>query len=475
MKHQQVKRRNRQQNSKIGLLPILLLATFHAVAQEAKQSLPSMHPIRYEENYDILRLSNEAPLIEKVKRVKLGKSDSYFSIGGEVRAAFEHYDNQIFGLIKGVDNYWLQRVYLHSDFHIKPAFRAFIQLASGLKQGGLGEPLPIQQDKLFLHQAFAELTLSGQSDKRFIIRIGRQELQVGSGRILSTRIGPNIRQSFDAARIVFVNFSKWNYTAFYCRPVINKVGVFDNPTFSTRAPDFWNVAATRQFRNTHADLYYFGYHNNQAVYQQGTGEETRHSVGGRLYKRGLLDYDAEVLYQFGTFNQAPINAYTGSINIGYTFLSTPLKPRIGLKTEYISGDSDPNQAGLQTFNALFPEGGYFGGVNALGPANLYDLHPSVDVAVTPDIHLHSGVTFVWRASLRDGLYNPARFIIVTDTEPNPNRYVGTQVQQTASWDVSRYVAIRLIYGHFFAGEYILKSKPARTDTDFFTGMVTFTF
>jgi len=44
-----------------------------------------------------------------------------------------------------------------------------------------------------------------------------------------------------------------------------------------------------------------------------------------------------------------------------------------------SGDNNPNDKDLQTFNPLFPKGKYFGELSLLGPYNLINLHPSIGV------------------------------------------------------------------------------------------------
>ncbi|MBC7936577.1 MAG: alginate export family protein, partial [Rhizobacter sp.] len=91
------------------------------------------------------------------------------------------------------------------------------------------------------------------------------------------------------------------------------------------------------------------------------------------------------------------------------------------------------------------------------------------------VKLKSALAFVWRYSLADGIYNPGGLIIVKDAGYNNHRFVGTQVQQTVAWSLNRYVSLRGIYGHFFAGSYLRNSKPERLDTDFFTALLSFIF
>lgn len=203
---------------------------------------------------------------------------------------------------------------------------------------------------------------------------------------------------------------------------------------------------------------------------QGAGRELRHSIGVRLFAtQRLVDYDAEVVYQFGDFSNTSISAYTASVDAGYTFTNLKAKPRIGLKTQIVSGDKNPADVRLQSFNALFPEaGGYF------EVSNIFDLHPSADLDLNK-VKLRSAVAFVWRQSNSDGLYSPGRAIVIKDAGYNKYGYVGTQVQQTAFWPISRYVSFRGIYQYFFAGHYLRNSKPERHDAIFFTVLGSFIF
>lgn len=74
-------------------------------------------------------------------------------------------------------------------------------------------------------------------------------MEIGSGRFVSIRIGPNIRQSFDALRVIVLDVNNWSFNAFYSRPVKNQRGYFDNETFSGKVPDFWNISTTHAQKN----------------------------------------------------------------------------------------------------------------------------------------------------------------------------------------------------------------------------------
>jgi hypothetical protein len=128
------------------------------------------------------------------------------------------------------------------------------------------------------------------------------------------------------------------------------------------------------------DLYYLGFENSQAVYGKGPGHELRHSLGMRLWGKPMSwDYNLEYVWQFGTFGSGNIGAWTAANAVRYTFSDLPLTPRLGLRFDIASGDNNPTSPNLQTFNPLFPTGAYFNLLNPVGPLNIIDLHPSLDV------------------------------------------------------------------------------------------------
>jgi hypothetical protein len=63
---------------------------------------------------------------------------------------------------------------------------------------------------------------------------------------------------------------------------------------------------------------------------------------------------------------------------GYTIPTWRLRPRFSVMAEISNGDN-PKTNTLGTFNALFPQGNYFGVIvdTVLGPINFRDIHPCV--------------------------------------------------------------------------------------------------
>ena len=78
-----------------------------------------------------------------------------------------------------------------------------------------------------------------------------------------------------------------------------------------------------------------------------------------------------------------------------------------VRADVNSGDRDPGSRDLQTFNALFPRASYFGEIAILGPANLLDFHPYVELHPSDSLTITLEADSFWRQSDRDGVYSPA--------------------------------------------------------------------
>jgi hypothetical protein len=104
-----------------------------------------------------------------------------------------------------------------------------------------------------LHQAFVDLPLS-QQDKPATLRIGRQELEYGSGRLVDARFGLNSRISWDGFKLT-LDPGKNHIEAFATRPTLNKPDIFDDTPDSKTM--FWGIYATRNWSSKIlSDVYY---------------------------------------------------------------------------------------------------------------------------------------------------------------------------------------------------------------------------
>lgn len=435
-----------------AIATVLLIPLKVAEGQTAER--PEYKLIRFEEDWSSLRdLSRRTDWFDPVKYIPFGQQ-SYLTIGGETRQRYEYFRNGTWGLDHQDDNgYLLQRYMLHADLHLGERFRFFGQLKSNIETGRTGGPRPADEDRLDVHQAFVEVQLPNATESTFHLRAGRQEISLGSSRLVGIREGPNVRQSYDGGRLA-IEHRRWRVDLLAVRPVETNLGIFDDSIGHRQT--FWGVYATGKSRRLwgKTDLYYLGLDRKSHKFDQGTAREQRHSLGIRASdKHGPWDYDYEGVWQFGDFGTSRIRAWTVASNTGYTIEGAPFRPRLGLKADIASGDKDPLDHTLGTFNALYPKGAYFSEADLLGPYNIMDLHPSVTFFVTRTVSITPDADFFWRQSTRDGIYDMPGNLIVSGKDARA-RYVGAHASIAVEWEATRHLRITANYLHFFPGPFL---------------------
>jgi hypothetical protein len=414
---------------------------------------------RYNEDYTVLRDATFAggadPLAiaphKYVPLDELGKS--YISFGSEFRLRYEFYDDNAWGEGPQDDGGYLWgRALPYADLHLGPNFRAFGQLVAAFEWDDDAGVSPPDEDRLDLLQGFVDVTIP-LGDASVLVRPGRQLLRYGSERLIGLRYGPNVLQPFDAALARFEQGSL-RLDSFYARPVEIDRGEWDDETDDTQSA--WSLYATQKLEGLGGDggvdAYYIGYLDREAAFAQGGGRELRHTLGTRFFGEwNHLDFDLEAFYQFGSFDadagDGDISAWSVASSVGYTFEDTPLRPRMGLRANVISGDDDPDDLDLQTFNALFPKGKYFGEIGLLGPYNLINVHPTLTLNLTDTLTLELASVFYGRFSRDDGIYDNAGNVIREGFDTR-ERFIGTQLEAVVSYAISRELEASAAYGAF---------------------------
>jgi len=399
----------------------------------------------------------------KYIRLRAGQNDWFITISGEAREVWEQIGNDNWGQSPYWNGYLNERYKLGFDIHYGKHVRAFVELKSGINSFRYGGPRPIDEKKLDFQSAFLQVgTASGGN---FIeLRVGRHELEYGSGRLIDVREGPNVRLSFDGF-LVKSKFNEWLVDGFAMRPDLDKPGFFDNAP--NHQVGFWGVYATHFLPvKTSLELYYLGLDRKEATFQRGTAQEVRHTLGGRFSRpvateKAGWDFDDEALWQFGTFGSANIEAWTVASDTGYRIPTIPLKPRFSAKADISSGDN-PNSKTLGTFNPLFPKGNYFGvlATTGPGPINFIDVHPRVETSLPHDVTVSFDWIVQWRENVNDGVYAVPGFLIRA-ADGSRSRFVGDRPGTEVRWQVNRHMWFQADYGIFYAGRFLKETQPGR--------------
>jgi len=443
----------------------------------AEDGTLSFQKMRYQEDYSYLRdPANRTNSLDTLKFIPLdGSGDSYLTLGGEVRQRYAYTMDPLFGEeLQDKAGVWLQRYAVYGDLHVGPHLRLFGQLYSALEVGRKGGPSPVDENQLEIQNGFFELSFPPMGATALKLRSGRQEVQFGSGRLVDVREGPNVRRTFNAGRLI-LEVPDWRIDIIAARPRQSRPGVFDDDVNSDQV--LWGVYATSSQNIMpigQVDLYYLGFRNSEGTFEQGIAKETRHSLGTRLWgEAGGWDFNWEAIYQFGEFGAGDISAWTVASETAYTWPEILWRPRLALSANIASGDNDPNNDDLGTFNPLFPRGNYFSQAAVLGPRNFFNLHPYVTVSPTSDWKITTDINFFWRLQSEDGVYGPSGQLI-RPSNGSDKKFVGSALSLTSDWVISRNLEFTAVYSYFFPGAFINEGGPSE-NIDFFEITLRFRF
>jgi Alginate export len=437
---------------------------------------PTYQQYRYDEDWSVLK---DAPqprdAWDAVKYVPLNEDGWYLSAGGEARWRYERVRDPGFGSQPDdPSGYMLQRYLLHSDWHFGPRARAFVEIQSGLEAGRTGGPRPTDENTLDLHQAFLDLTWRSSNRRSVTLRLGRHEVAFGAGRLISAAEGLNVRRSFDGARVI-VKRGGWTWNATAMRLVAAVPGTFDDRGDSGLVT--WGAGGNgpRPWLGPgNLAIYYIGNRRRAARFDQGTANSIRHTGGIRVWgSAGRLDYDQEVIVQLGTFGPDPIRAYAIASDFGWFVTSTAGRPRLGVRVFGTSGDRDPLEPKLNSFDPLFPGIAYSGRAALLGPTNLVTIAPTLSFSPHRRFRITTDWALFWRTSTQDGIYG-INVAMLRSGQASDARFVGSQATVDIDGALTSHLTVSASLVLFNAGTFLQETPPG-LDTRYLAGHVSYRF
>lgn len=428
----------------------------HVQAQAGQTNL------RYDEDWSQLRDAphRDSDWWQRLKDRPLGADGTVtVTLGAEARARYERFDNNLWGQPPAPDDGYLWLRFMPvADVHAGP-LRAFVQGIAGRAVGVGAGAGPADETGIDLLQGFADLKLPLGDRTEVTLRGGRELMALGSERLVGLRYGPNIPQPFDGVRLMLGRDGA-QLQAMHLRPVAIGPGDFDDRTSPARRLD--GLYATLPVgQGIKADLYWLQYGDDAARFGGITGRERRDTYGLRLFgARGALSWNWEGVVQHGRFADAEIRAWSIATETAYAFPEAPLAPRLRLRANVASGDRDPGDGTLGTFNALFPKGKYFGELSPIGPRNIINLQPAIDVDLGRGVTAELAAGAYWRASRGDGVYDvPGQ--LVRAAGGSDARHIGNQVEVLIGWQASTILSLSASASLFTPGEFLRETGPAR--------------
>ena len=430
---------------------------------------PKYLNLRFDEDFsylDGLEGSYTSDYFDAIKNIHLG-DDWRLSVGGEFRFQMQSETNKAFGATEPAnDTFTLYRYMLHADLRYRNQFRVFVQGIVAHDEDRDLAPRGIDENIGDLQQFFFDWRPLGENNA-LTIRVGRQELQYGAQRFVSPLEWANVRRRFDAVKLFWSN-ETWNVDAFYAKPVPVQRRQSDqfNEDF-----DFYGVYATYKAIARHTlDFYFFAINNtgNPTNPNGNAGDVSRYTLGSRFKgKTGAIDYEAELAGQWGKWAGDTIQAWSLSLVSGYTF-DVSCKARLGLGFDWATGDDDPTNGTVGTFDQMFPLGHkYLGYLDLVGRQNITAANVNLSAWLVPK-KVKGAMAYhtFWLSEAEDAFYNAGGSAGRRDATGGSGQELGSELDLTVVWNVDTHSNVLFGYSHFWENNFISNTGPSQ-DADLF--------
>jgi len=447
-----------------AIVAALLLAAGPAQAQDVESDVPASpgRPAvlfnRWQENWSVLANPNvPREPFDELKYIPLSVDDpgTYLSFGANVRERFEANDAVGFGIRPNrSQDYVISRAEMHADLRVASQVQIFVQLESDFAPWK-ATVTPVDRDRLDLEQAFVAI-VEPVGDATLKMRFGRQQFAFDLQRFVSVRDGPNVRQSYDAAWFDYET-GLWRFITFYSQPVqARDRRILDD--YSNGHLTYGGLRLERKlFGSARLSAYYSRFTQDAARFTSVRGAERRDIFDLRFAgTAGHFDWDVEAMGQFGRVGGQDVQAWAVGSLAGWTFADIDYAPRLGVQIDAASGDGNPSDHVLGTFNPLFPNGYYVTLAGYTGYVNFIHVKSSVTLHPLESLKLMFAVAGQWRETTADAIYTQPN-IPLPGTAGRPGRYTGTYGQIRLDWAIDRHASFAVEAVHFAIGDAIRRA------------------
>lgn len=433
---------------------------------------PRFEFLRYDDDFTYLlgpQGSYEPDPFDPIKSIRLGK-DLTLSFGGEIRLRYESKRNEF--LLPGdqpFDDFLLERYSLMLSLQYRKLARVFVEGIHADVHGREGQVFFIHRNRTDLHQAFLDVRLLGE-DVPLTLRIGRQELLYGTQRMISPWGWGRIRQRFDGVKL-FWSGDDWEIDAWYA----NLVAV-DTVEVDERDDDveLYGVYATyKGIEGSELDFYLLGHRvTADLVNPNGAaGDRVSYTLGTRFGgRRSGFDWDLEANVQLGRWAGDDSRAWSVGGSLGYMLKENVLQPRAGMAFEIASGDRDPFDDTVQTFDQLYRQPkDFLGYYVAFGRQNVRAFNVNAGAWIVPKkVRLNAFHYWFWMDQTRDFVYTPggSPFPQLRDVTGTSGRDLGTEFDLTIGWLIDPHQSVLFGYSRIWSGGF-LSAQGVETDPALF--------
>ncbi len=386
----------------------------------------------------------------------------WLRFSGQYRSRWEAKDGLSFST--GDDGYLLSRLWVGMQIRPTKWLTIFGQTQDArVFANNLIPSKPPYQNTFDIHQAYVRI---GQRETGWAdLEVGRQELALGSSRLIGVSHWLNTPRVFDAVRLG-LHRDGVRVDLFSSSVVQNRDGVIDHHSQGDNVHgvfgSFYNVIPKAALEP------YFFWRLESARFTPTEISKSGHldekTFGFRLI--GSLpahwDYETEMVKQLGSLGNNSIQAWAGYWTIGRRFEDMAGKPRPYIQYNYASGDNNPSDRTNGTFDQLYPSAhDRMGLADLIGWRNVRNLQ----VGLFLEQNRRWSWKFVyhnnWLATNRDGLYTASGALVVRPAMRDVSRYIGAELDAQANYRWNSALDFGVGYAHLFTGMFLNQTTDGK--------------
>ena len=255
--------------------------------------------------------------------------------------------------------------------------RGVIQIQDSRVFGSEASTLDGSANTFDLHQGF--FVVEDVLDTDFDLQVGRQEMAYANQRLVGSVGWHNVGRSFDAVRVK--TNGEWGALDLFASRLGSRVNTDSvNLLDDFSSTNFYGAWSTLKFNKDHKGDFFALLDNDTREVATGpdSGSSIRNRITAGTFIRGKvssLNYEAEFAWQGGSSQGS--NTFS-AILIGGKVLYASDPVKVGVLYTLLSGDDDPTDDQLKTFNTLFATNHKFYGYmdyfpGSSGAAGLQDI------------------------------------------------------------------------------------------------------
>jgi hypothetical protein len=344
----------------------------------------------------------------------------------------------------------IMRTRVGATLKVAPGVRGYFNLQDARTMGAEGSPSGTLAN-VDLYNAWLDLDSLGTHP--LFLRVGRQVLTYGEGRVVSGADWGNAGRGYDGARMRWApghsqvdGFVTW----------LNEGRITGQDRLLSGLDALWRgrnglEAEVYQFRRDFGDAGWTSELGRKGgIHDATSGLRTR-------APRGAFELRAEGAVQRGKRAGDPVRAWFGVGRVTAD-LKSAWKTRLYLEHGQSSGDANPTDALFQRFDPVYWAGHSFQGtLDIVGESNVSDWCGGVTAQPVKGWTVQSEFNTFSLSQARDYWVDDAGTMLRRSVAGAAGKSLGRELDATVRWDTRSKVAVLVGASRFWRGEYVRNS------------------